>query len=75
MSNEAITYLVGACCGVFALAAFAALDPRARLDVLQPLVGAGRRRRSSRSTSWPRWSASACSAAPRVVWFWDRWAA
>jgi O-antigen ligase len=24
MSNEAITYLVGACCGVFGLAAFAA---------------------------------------------------
>ncbi len=24
MSNEAITYLVGACCGVFALAAYAA---------------------------------------------------
>lgn len=74
MSNEAITYLVGACCGVFGLAAYAAW-------ILVPAWG-------SYSSWWQRFAAAFLSlyvlaamvgvgllGGAAVVWFYDRWAA
>ena len=74
MSNEAITYLVGACCGVFGLAAYAAW-------ILVPAWG-------SYSRWWERFAAAFLSlyvlaamvgvgllGGAAVVWFYDRWAA
>lgn len=74
MSNEAITYLVGACSGVFGLAAYAAW-------ILVPAW-------SSYSSWWQRFAAAFLSlyvlaamvgvgllGGAAVVWFYDRWAA
>lgn len=71
MTNESITYLVGACAGVFALAAYAAL-------VLVPAWSAYTR-------TWERLAATFLSLYALVafvvlgvggglviVWFWDR---
>ena len=71
MSNSAITYLVGACSGVFGMAAFVAW-------VLVPAWGAYER-------VWQRLAASFLSlyvlaamigvglgAGAAVIWFWDR---
>ena len=73
MSNEAITYLVGACCGVFGLAAFAAW-------ILLPAV-------TSYSRWWERIAAGFLSLyvlvamigvglllGAGIVWSYDRWA-
>ena len=74
MSNEAITYLVGACCGVFGLAAYAAW-------ILVPAW--------TSYTRWgERFAAAFLSlyvlaamfglgllGGAAVVWFYDRWAA
>ena len=70
MSNTSITYLVGACAGVFSLAAFAAW-------VLVPAW-------SSYSRTWERLTAVVLSlyvlaafvgvgiaAGAAVIWFWD----
>ena len=74
MSNEAITYLVGACCGVFGLAAYAAW-------ILVPAW-------ASYTSWWQRFAAAFLSlyvlaamvgvgllGGAAVVWFYDRWAA
>jgi hypothetical protein len=71
MSNEAITYLVGACAGVAALAAYVGL-------ILVPAI-------QSYSRAWERIAASFLSlyvlvsllgigvgAGAAIVWFWDR---
>ena len=71
MSNESITYLVAACCGVFAIAAYAAL-------ILAPAWSAYTR-------TWERLAATFLSlyalvaflavgagAGLAVVWSWDR---
>ena len=73
MSNEAITYLVGACCGVFGLAAFAAW-------ILVPAW-------TAYSRWWERIAAAFLSLyvlvamvgvglllGAGVVWSYDRWA-
>ena len=73
MSNEAITYLVGACCGVFGIAAYAAW-------ILVPAWTAYTR-------WWERFAAAFLSlyvlaamvglgllGGAAVVWFYDRWA-
>lgn len=73
MSNEAITYLVGACCGVFGLAAYAAW-------ILIPAW-------TSYSRWYERLAAAFLSlyvlagmvglgllGGAAVVWSWDRWA-
>ena len=73
MSNEAITYLVGACCGVFGLAAFAAW-------ILVPAW-------TSYSRWWERIAAAFLSLyvlaamigvglllGAGIVWSYDRWA-
>ena len=72
MTNEAITYLVGACCGVFALAAYAAW-------ILVPAW-------TAYSRWWERAMAAFLTlyvlaamvgvgllGGAAVVWFWDRW--
>ena len=72
MSNEAIIYLVGACCGVFALTAYGAW-------ILIPAW-------TSYSRWWERIGAAFLSlyvlaamvglgllGGAAVVWFWDRW--
>jgi O-antigen ligase len=74
MSNEAITYLVGACCGVFGLAAYVAW-------ILVPAW-------TAYSRWWERLAAAFLSlyvlaamvgvgllGGAAVVWFYDRWAA
>ena len=74
MTNEAITYLVGACCGVFGLAAYA-------MWILVPAW-------TSYSRWWERFAAAFLSlyvlaamvglgllGGAAVVWFYDRWAA
>lgn len=71
MSNTSITYLVAACCGVFALAAYAAL-------ILVPAW-------TAYSRGWERVAAAFLSlyalvaflavgvgGGLAVVWFWDR---
>ena len=71
MSNQSITYLVGACCGVFGLAAYAGL-------ILVPAWNAY-------SRLWERVAAAFLSlyvlaafiglgvvGGAAVVWFWDR---
>jgi hypothetical protein len=71
MSNQSITYLVGACCGVFAIAAYTAF-------ILVPAWGAY-------SRLWERVAAAFLSlyalaaflglglaGGAAVVWFWDR---
>jgi hypothetical protein len=71
MSNQSITYLVAACCGVFALAAYAAL-------ILVPAWNAY-------SRLWERVAAAFMSlyvlaafvglgfvGGAAIVWFWDR---
>ena len=71
MSNESITYLVGACCGVFALSAYVAL-------ILVPAWG-------SYSRLWERVAAAFLSlyalaafmglgllGGAAIIWFWDR---
>ena len=71
MSNEAITYLVAACCGVFGLAAYIGL-------ILVPAW-------TSYTRIWMRLAASfltlyvagafialGVGGAALIVWFWDR---
>jgi hypothetical protein len=71
MTNTAITYLVGACCGVFGVAAWVGL-------IVVPAVG-------SYSRAWERVAAAFLSlyalaafllvgvaGGAAVVWFWDR---
>lgn len=71
MSNLSVTYLVGACCGVFAVAAYAAY-------ILVPAW-------TAYSRLWERVAAAFLSlyalvafiglgiaAGAAVVWFWDR---
>ena len=73
VSNEAITYLVGACCVVFGLAAYVAW-------ILVPAW-------TAYSRWWERIAAAFLSlyvlaamiglgllGGAAVVWFWDRWA-
>jgi hypothetical protein len=72
LSNQAITYLVAACCGVFAIAAYAAW-------ILIPAW-------TSYSRWWERIMAAFLSlyvfaamagvglaGGLAIVWFWDRW--
>jgi O-antigen ligase len=74
MSNEAITYLVGACCGVFGLAAFAAW-------ILVPAWGAYSRWYERAAAVFLSFYVLAAMVGvgliggAAVVWFWDRWAA
>jgi len=72
MSNEAITYLVGACCGVFALAAYAAW-------ILVPVWGAYSRWYERAAALFLSVYVLAAMVGvgllggAAVVWFWDRW--
>jgi O-antigen ligase len=72
MSNEAITYLVGACCGVFALAAYAAW-------ILVPVWGAYSRWYERAAALFLSLYVLAAMVGvgllggAAVVWFWDRW--
>ena len=74
MTRESITYLVGACCGVFGLAAYAAW-------ILVPAW-------TAYTSWWQRFAAAFLSlyvlaamvgvgllGGAAVVWFYDRWAA
>ena len=71
MSNQSITYLVGACCGVFALAAYVAF-------ILMPAW-------TAYSRVWERVAATFLSlyalvafmglgllGGAAIIWFWDR---
>ena len=71
MSNQSITYLVGACCGVFALAAYVAF-------IVVPAW-------TAYSRTWERVAATFLSlyalvafmglgllGGAAVIWFWDR---
>jgi hypothetical protein len=73
MTNEAITYLVGACCAVFGVAAYAAW-------ILVPAW-------TAYSRWWERIAATFLSlyvlaamvlvgllGGASIIWFWDRWA-
>jgi O-antigen ligase len=72
MSNEAITYLVGASCGVFALAAYAAW-------ILVPVWGAYSRWYERAAALFLSLYVLAAMVGvgllggAAVVWFWDRW--
>jgi hypothetical protein len=74
MSNEAITYLVGACCGVFALAAYVAW-------ILLPAWASYSRWYERAGAAFLSLYVLAAMAGlgllggAAVVWFWDRFAA
>ena len=74
MSNEAITYLVGACCGVFALAAYVA-------SILLPAWTSYRRWYERVGAAFLSLYVLAAMAGlgllggAAVIWFWDRFTA